>query len=142
MARIKIDFDGFDEMLKQFEQMEKDLKPAVEKALEASFDVVTPGIKSVIPSHRVSGATEESLIKTPQVEWSGNVGEVKVGFDLGDEIASQFLIYGAKASATGVPYRAPDMRLWNAVHGSAVTKKVAEVQKEVFERELMKRNKS
>lgn len=138
MARLKIEFDGFDEMIKQFEEMEKDLKPAVEKALEASFDVVTPGIKAIIPSHRETGATEESLIKTPVVKWDGNVGEVKVGFDLTKEIASQFLIYGAKASVTGTPVRKPDMKLWNAIFGSDVTKKVAEVQKEIFERELMK----
>lgn len=138
MARLKIEFDGFDEMIKQFEEMEKDLKPAVEKALEASFEVVTPGIKAIIPSHRETGSTEDSLIKVPEVKWNGNVGEVKVGFDLTKEIASQFLIYGAKASVTGVPDRAPDMRLWNAIFGSAVTKKVAEVQKEIFERELMK----
>lgn len=138
MARLKIDFDGFDEMLKQFEKMEKDLKPAVEKALEASFDVVTPGVKAIIPEHHRSGATEESLFTTPQIVWNGNVAEVKVGFDLTKEIASQFLIYGAKASMTGVPYRAPDMRLWNAIFGSAITKKVAETQKEIFEGELLK----
>lgn len=138
MARIKIEFDGFDEMLKQFEEMEKDLKPAVEKALEASFDVVTPGIKAVIPSHRVSGATEDSLIKTPHIEWNGNVGEMKVGFDLGDEIASQFLIYGAKASLTGVPYRPPDMQLWNAIFGSSVKKKIADAQSKVMGEELLK----
>lgn len=138
MARLKIDFDGFDKMLKQFDEMEKDIKPAVEKALEASFDVVTPGIKAIIPEHHRSGATEDSLIKTPKVEWDGNIAEVKVGFDLKKEIASQFLLYGAKASVTGVPYRAPDMKLWNAIFGSAITKKVAEVQKETFEGELMK----
>ena len=138
MARIKIDFDGFDDMLKQFEEMEKDLKPAVEKALEASFNVVTPGIKSVIPFHRVSGATEDSLIKTPHVEWTGNVGEMKVGFDLGSEIASQFLIYGAKSSVTGVPYRPPDMMLWNAIFGSSVKKRIADVQREVMGEELLK----
>ena len=138
MARLKIDFDGFDQMIKQFEEMEKDLKPAVEKALEASFEAVTPGIKKIIPSHRETGSTEDSLIKTPVIKWDGNVGEVKVGFDLTKDVASQFLIYGAKASATGVPYRAPDMKLWNAIFGSEVKKKVAEIQKEVFERELMK----
>lgn len=138
MARLKIEFDGFDEMIKQFEEMEKDLKPAVEKALKKSFNVVTPEIEKIIPSHRETGSTEDSLIKTPVIVWDGNVGEVKVGFDLTKDVASQFLIYGAKASATGVPYRAPDMRLWNAIFGSEVKKKVAEIQREVFERELMK----
>lgn len=138
MARIKIEFDGFDDMIKQFERMEKDIKPAVEKALEASFDVIKPGIEPLLPSHRQTGSVEDSLIKRPEVVWTGNVGEVKVGFNLSDDVASQFLILGAKEAETGVPYRAPDMRLWNAIHGSAVTKKVEEIQKKVFEEELIK----
>ena len=138
MARIKIEFDGFDEMLKQFEEMEKDIKPAVEEALKESFNVVTPGIRSIIPSHHHTGATEDSLIQTPVVEWNGNVGEIRVGFDLRKEVASQFLIYGAKASVTGTPYRPPDMKLWNAIFGSQTKKKVAEIQSEVFGRELLK----
>lgn len=138
MARIKLEFDGLDEMVKRLEEQGKNLKSTANEALEETFKAVTPGIKAIIPSHRFTGATESSLITSPTVVWNGNVGEVKVGFDLNKEISSQFLIYGAKASVTGVPYRKPDMKLWNAIFGTSITREIEKIQKEVFERELMK----
>lgn len=137
MAKIKLEFEGFDQMIKEFERMEKDMKPAVNKALKKSFEYVTDGIQTTIPQHRRSGRTEDSLITDPEISWSGNMAEIPVGFKLSNGgLASQFLIYGAKASITGVPYRAPDMKLYNAILGSATRKKIAEIQKEVFEEEL------
>lgn len=137
MAKIKLEFDGFSEMIKEFERMEKDVRPVVNKALKKSFEYVTDGIQTAIPQHRRSGRTEDSLITDPNVLWSGNVAEIPVGFKLSNGgLASQFLIYGAKASITGVPYRAPDMKLYNAILGSATKKKIAEIQKEVFEGEI------
>lgn len=138
MARLKLEFDGLDEMIEEFEKRGKKLKPTANNALEETFKKVTPGIEAIIPSHHFTGATESSLITTPTVVWNGNVGEVKVGFDLKKEVTSQFLIYGARASVTGVPYRKPDMKLWNAIFGDSITREIAKIQKEVFERELMK----
>ena len=139
MARIKIDFDGFDDMVKRFDEMEKDLNSAVEKALEASFDVVTPKLRATLPPHRVTGATEESLIQRPVVKWKGNVAEVKVGFDLTKDVTSQFLIYGAKANAEhNIPKRQPDMKMYEAIFGTDTAKKVSEIQREIIEGELMK----
>ena len=86
MARIKIDFDGFDKMIEEFESMEVALNPVVEKALEASFDIITPKLASLLPPHRVSGATHNSLITSPQVKWNGNEASIKVGFDLKKDI--------------------------------------------------------
>lgn len=137
MARMRIEFDGFERFLEEIERQEKDLRPAVNKALEKTFDVVQSGVKQTIPPHHRSGATEESMYKTPLVEWTGNVAEVKVGFDLSETVTSQFLIYGAKESVTGVPYRKPDMALWNAIFGSAVTRRIEEIQRSVFE-EILK----
>lgn len=137
MARVRIDFDGFDKAIEEFERREKDLRSTVEKALEETFDVITPKLKQTLPPHRYSGDMEESFIDKPAVVWTGNVAEVKVGFDLSKDVASQFLIYGAKASVKGTPYRPPDMKMWNILFGSATKKEIAEVQREVFERELL-----
>ena len=138
MARLKIKFDGFDKMIEEFERREKDLTSTVEKALEETFKIVSPGVESAVKPHRQSGSVEESLIETPIVEWNGNVASIRIGFDLREEVASQFLIYGAKANpAYGLPYRPPDMKLWNALFGSAVNKRIAEAQRDIFERELL-----
>lgn len=139
MSKIKIEFDGLNEILKKYERMERDIKPAVNRALKESFEAVTPGIASAIAPHRRTGRTEESIYKNPVVEWNGNIGSVNVGFDLQNGgMASQFLIHGANASARGVPYRPPDMKLYNAVFGSATKRRIREIQKTVFKEMLNK----
>lgn len=130
MAKMKIDFDGFNELLERFEGMEKDLKPAVEKALKETHRMMTPGIKSAIAPHRLTGDTEESLHESPRVEWEGLVGAINIGFDISKGgLPSIFLMYGT-------PRLRPDMKLWNAVYGDAITKRVEEVQRRVLEEEL------
>lgn len=139
MAKIKIEFDGFEKMIKQLEEMEVAVEPAIEKALKESFRVITPGIEQAIRPHKESGLTESSLEKNPVVLWNGNEASIDVGFRIHKGgIASQFLLYGAKASATGTPYRPPDMQLWDSIFGSETTKKVHEVQEDVFLKEIEK----
>lgn len=139
MARLKIEFDGFEKMIKNLEAMEVAVEPVLEKALVASFDVITPKLASRIPAHRVTGATADSLITTPRVEWNGNEATIKVGFDLKKDITSQFLLYGAEANAEHkIPKRNPDIAMWNAVHGTDTAKQVEQTQQDVFFRELEK----
>ena len=130
MAKITIEFDGFDEALKRFEEMEKDLKPVVEKALKETHRIMTPGIKSAITPHHATGRTEESLHESPKVKWSGNIGEIDVGFNISKGgLPSVFLMYGT-------PKMRPDMKLWDAFFGSNVKKKVSDAQKRIVMEEL------
>lgn len=139
MANIKIEFDGLEKMLKKYERMEKDIKPAVNRALKESFEVVTPRVEAAIAPHKQTGRTQDSLIKSPNVQWEGNVAAVNVGFKISDGgIASQFLIYGASASITGVPYRAPDRKLYESIFGQAISRRIREIQKKAFEEVLTK----
>ena len=130
MAKITIEFDGFDEALKRFEEMEKDLKPVVEKALEKTHRIMTPGIESAITPHHMTGRTEASLHSTPKVKWIGNVGKIDVGFNISKGgLPSIFLMYGT-------PKMRPDMKLWDAFFGSNVKKKVSDAQKRIVMEEL------
>jgi hypothetical protein len=130
MARITIDFDGFDKALERFEEMEKDIKPAVEKGLKESHRAITPGAKSAISPHHVSGATAGSLRETSIVEWSGNVAEIKVGFNIAEGgLPSVFLMYGT-------PKMRPDMKLWSAFFGSATLKRIRDAQEDAVMEEL------
>ena len=130
MAKITIEFDGFDEALKRFEEMEKDLKPVVEKALEKTHRIMTPGIESAITPHHMTGRTEASLHSTPKVKWNGNVGEIDIGFNISKGgLPSIFLMYGT-------PKMRPDMKLWDAFFGSNVKKKVSDAQKRIVMEEL------
>lgn len=130
MAKIKIEFDGFTELLERFEEMEKDLKPAVEKALKETHRIMTPGIKSAIAPHRLTGETEGSLRESPRVEWNGLVGSIDIGFDISDGgLPSVFLMYGT-------PKIRPDMNLWSAIYGDAVTRRVEDAQRRILMEEL------
>lgn len=139
MANIKIEFDGLEKMLKKYERMEKDIKPAVNRALKESFGTVTPGIKAAIAPHRQTGRTEDAIYSSPDVQWNGYIGHVNVGFDLNNGgMASQYLIHGASASITGVPYRAPDRKLYESIFGQAISRRIREIQKKAFEEVLTK----
>lgn len=138
MAKIKIEFDGLDKILEKYEKMEKNLKPVVTRALEESFNDVTPGIEKAMKPHHRTGDTEESIFKNPDVEWNGNVGSVNVGFDLNNGgMPSQYLIYGARESKSGIPERPPDMKLYNAIFGKETKRKIENIQKKVF-KEMLK----
>lgn len=138
MAKITVNFDGFDKYLEQFEKREKLLKATTEEALKATFDKIKPGAERAVQPHRVTGSTEESLFDSASVEWDGNVASVDVGFDLRKDVTSQFLIYGASASwVYGLPYRPPDMKLWSAIFGHAIQKDIAKTQEEIFARALI-----
>ena len=132
MARIKVDFDGFDRAIEEFERREKTIKPAIDKALNETFRTITPGAKSAISPHHLSGDTEGSLRTSPEIKWGGSVAELKVGFNISKGgLPSVFLMYGT-------PKMRPDMKLWSAFFGSGTLKRVREAQEKVIMEELSK----
>lgn len=146
--RLSIDFKGFQEYYEKLDRMGTDIKKVTEEALEKSFRTVTPGIQAAIAPHsvRFTGATEDSLVKEPNVKWDGNTGSVKVGFDITNGgLPSIFLMYGTprhgvenqygKASGSH-PGMAVDQTLYNSIYGTSTKNKVRKVQKEVFDKAL------
>ncbi len=95
------------------------------------------GVYSVLDTAEIVTWYDPRITSDCRIKIGSDLYEVKVGFNLSENVTSQFLIYGAKASITGVPYRPPDMKLWNAIFGSAVTKRIEEIQRNVFE-EILK----
>lgn len=79
MARAKLTFSGFDDMLERIQRMGGDIKEPIEKALQASVDIITPELQKNIAKHRRTGATEASL-QEPRVEWKDNVATAHFGF--------------------------------------------------------------
>ncbi len=134
MARNKltISFDGFEEIMEKLDRTTADTKEITERALQKSYDTVTPVIKSAIEPHHLTGQTEQSLAENERVEWEGTKAHIKVGFNISNGgLASIFLMYGT-------PRMQPDKKLYNSIYGSATKKKVKKIQEEIFKEELRK----
>lgn len=131
--KIGLQFEGFDELAAQFEQLGGDLRSATENALKASKQAVTPGIDQAINKHRLTGDTERSLDKKIRVEWEGTTASIDIGFHISQGgLPSVFLMYGT-------PRVKKDTKLYNSIYGSKVKKQIAEVQKEVFQKMIARR---
>ena len=128
--RVRIQFGGFEEYAERIDRLNGDLKSIFNEALIESKKLVTPEIKKKMEKHHLTGDTEESIDENFEVDWNGNIGEIKVGFDIKEGgLPSIFLMYGT-------PRVKPDKKLYNSIYGAATKRKISELQKEIFEREL------
>lgn len=131
-SKMELKFTGMKEYMERLQRMDKDIKKISENALKASAAEVTPGVHKGINPHNLTGATEESIVNDKTVDWVGDVAEIKVGFSIRNGgIASIFLMYGT-------PTIEPDMELYNSIYGSKTKSKVRKVQKEVFEKGILR----
>lgn len=132
--RFGLEFDGLEQLMKKYEKLGGAAEDIAEKALEKTFDTVTPQIESAIAGSRYNfnrtGRTKSSLEKSPTIEKKGFVYSVPVGFDISDGgLPSIFLMYGT-------PTITPDRNLYNSVYGTKTRKKVREVQEQTFYDEI------
>ncbi|WP_286144703.1 hypothetical protein [Bacteroides caecimuris] len=126
MAKFKVEFDGFDEMVARLSKIGGSAKKTTEKALKATHSIITKEAEKAIKPHRRTGATERSLIKKAEIEWGGLIAEVEIGFDIDNGgLPSIFLMYGT-------PRIKKDQKLYNAFKGKKTLDKVHEVQEEIF----------
>lgn len=132
MAKLKIEFDGFDETINRLKDLGGNVKVVSEKALKDSHAYVTPKLHAEMQKHKQTGETESSIVDTAKVEWAGSVGSVKVGFDISNGgLPSIFLMYGT-------PRMPKDQKLYNAIYGKATQDEIKGIQQDVFLDEIMR----
>ena len=140
--KFKLEFDGLEEMLEQFEQLETNVKPIVEEALKASHAYVTPLIhermnKKYMPAggkymgKRTVAKEDKQIIDEPNIEWKGLIATIDVGFNLDDGIVPIFMIKGTKNMD-------PVKGLKNVMYGKKTENEIAKIQEDIFHRELEK----
>ena len=78
-TRLKLTLKGFDDLLEQIKNAGGDIKPATERALQTSANLVTNEIRAGAVQRNVP---TDNLI-TPAPKWNGNRCSVEVGFTLG-----------------------------------------------------------
>ena len=125
--KLTLRFDGLEEYIQRLENLDKDIRPVVEESLIESKRLVHQEIQTAMAPHNRTYQTVKSLAKEEKVEWNGSVASIDVGFDLGNGgMPSIYLMYGT-------PRMAKDQKLYNAIYGTSVRKKVAELQKKRFQ---------
>lgn len=140
MPKLKIEFDGFDEILDRLKRLDGDVKKITETALSETHAYVTPNIYKAMSKHNDTGDTEDSIKDAPDIKWIGDLASVDVGFDISKGgLPSIFLMYGANAHRVlwwGTPRIHPgikaDKNLYNSVFGSKTSKAIQDIQKKVF----------
>lgn len=142
MARKKfgLSFDGIEDMAKKLDQMGgRRLEQAAENSLKATHDYITPKLHNAMAKHKRTGRTDASIIDNANVEWSGSKASIDIGFNISNQgLASVFLMYGTPRRRKGHDrgYMTADKELYNAIYGAATKRRIAEIQKEEFEKLL------
>lgn len=124
--RIGLHFEGFDEVIQQFQELERDMKPVVEEALRESQKIVAEKARDAMAKHHRSGRTEESVKETGEVFWSGSEAEIGVGFEISSGgLPSVFLMYGT-------PRMKKDSKVYNAIYGKKTKEEIGMIQALIF----------
>lgn len=132
MAKMQIEFEGFNEAIAKLKSLEGDIRKTTEKALKETHKIVTSNAETAIRPHKRTGRTQDTLKRDAAVTWAGTMASVEVGFDIHNGgLASIFLMYGT-------PRMKKDQKLYNAFYGSKTKKEVHKLQEEIFMDEIAK----
>ena len=110
-SAIEIDFGVFEDLADQLDKLGADIKESFTEVMQEQGKIVGRDTKAAVAKTNLpaggkfsKGATEKSIITDPQVEWSGSVGSIGLGFDKAQPGAGGWLI-------TGTPKMRPDYAL-------------------------------
>lgn len=132
--KTRIEFDGFDEVIKRLEKLNGDIKGTTEKALKETHKIITKQAREAIVPHKETGVTEKSLYTKGEVEWIGTLASVETGFSIRNGgLASIFLIYGT-------PRMKKDQKMYNAFWSRKTQEKIKKIQEDIFYEEIRRLN--
>lgn len=101
MAYIKLNLEGFDELIKKIEEAGGTIKGAVDTCMDRSATVQQNELKAAMQRKKVSSALIDRMPQ-PEIEWNGNACTARVGYhkgaydpkDLSDGYEAVFINYG------------------------------------------------
>lgn len=135
MAKMKIEFEGFDELMKRFQELEKDAKPATEEALTKAHAIATA--KAAAAARQLpaggkysTGRMAASLKTDAKITWNGTEASVDVGFNIKKGgLPSIFMMYGT-------PRYMKVQAMYDAFYGSDTEGEIINAEKEIFYKHL------
>lgn len=137
MPKLKVEFDGFDQVLSKLNALEGDTRKVTEEALRKTHEIVTSNVEKAMAASNLpaggkysEGYTLGALRKSANIEWQGSLASVPVGFDIKHGgLASIFLMYGT-------PRMSPAKGLYNAFYGSKIRNEILSAQEQIFWNEI------
>lgn len=146
--RMSIIFDGFEKIAAELDRQGKELKPAVNEALEETQKYIQQELQSAAQPYAngghkgyAKGDMYDAIITDADIDWKGSVASVKVGFSTlygGWEgfMHSIFVMYGVPAHGKFNRGYGKDAKVYNAIRGIRTKKQIEKLQKEVMEKYL------
>jgi hypothetical protein len=121
--KFGLQFKGWEEMMTNLDELSHfGVLEGTKKALTETHKVVTPKLEAEIRKHRLTGATEASLVREPRINVVGTMVSIDIGFDLDKGgLPSIWLMHGT-------PRITPDKALYEALYGRKTAGEVAHVQ--------------
>lgn len=144
MAKMSITFDGFDKLAEAIDRVGGDLHKAADEALTETSEIVSENLTTAAAMYNgrgkglkgySTGAMYRAIRRDADVEWSGSVAEVGVGFTTngGSTTAgfmhSIFVMYGT-------PRMAKDPKIYAAIKGTRTRKEIEKAQEEIMLKHL------
>ena len=140
--RLSMQFDGFQTLIKELEQLNADTKAITDKALEKTFEIVTEKAEAAAQPANYpqkgkysQGDMLKSLKTTCKIYWHGTEAEVETGYSISKGgLQSIFMIYGT-------PKHMKVQAMYDAFFSEKTLKEVRNAQREILTdaiRELMK----
>lgn len=137
--RVGIMFIGFADLTTKLEKIGGDMKKTTETALVKSKAVVTVNLVKVTKKANYpaqgkysSGDLRHSVDTEKQVNWSGTVGEIHVGFDFAKSgLTSIMIMYGT-------PRMNKVQSIYDAIYSRKTKFQIWDIQQEVFAEEIKK----
>jgi len=134
---LKLSTEGFEQYLAKLKGLGADLKPIVTEALEQAGETVqydTENAMGSLPNggKYETGKTRKSIIRNPEVKWTGAMAEIGVGFNFAPSSAAGYLI-------TGTPRMKPARELNRMYKGKIYIKGIQQDMADIFVDELTKR---
>lgn len=140
---VCMEFTGFADLLKRFEDAEADMEKTVEQTLVETQKEIAKNTKKLMRKSNLpakgkysTGETSNRIIKDGEVTKNGALFSISTGFDMEKDgklsITSAFLIYGT-------PKFKPVSGLKNAIMGNKVNKKYRELLQKNMDEALEKK---
>ena len=131
-SRFGIQFEGFSELMEQYDKLGGDLKGVANDCLIKAREIVTPKLQQDMQKHKRTGKTAAAIRSNTTPQWDGDKGTIKVGFEFPEGLTSIFLMYGT-------PRTKPDKKLYNDIYGGKTKREIKEAQEQILKNAIQRR---
>lgn len=139
MAKMSLEFDGLKDLLYKIDEVEGELRPAVDDALTQVQNYVQDQTRQAAAKY-AKGGTRYSTGKMKAAvkpdsgpEWAGSTASVGVGFDIrkpgGGGMHSIWMMYGT-------PRIRPDTKLYGAVRGQKTKLRILRIMSDTLQKHV------